>query len=241
MDYKEEQENELEALPSIYFEEFELISQDPTQFSILVISDEPDDDVTHSFKLIVEYTEKYPETLPEFSIEMLEGELEQEETDTIMEKITEAGNDSLGIAMVFGMVSAAKECLTETITNKKDAREREREEKAQRELEEEAKRKRGTQVTVDSFLNWKGKFDADMAEKERIEKGLKRADPKLSKPTGRQLFEQDHSLAKSDAAFAEEGEEDVDVSKFERQLVLEDDEDDENENDVLKNIRSSKD
>lgn len=55
---------------------------------------------------------------------------------------------------------------------------------------------------------------------------------------GRQLFERDHSLAKSDATFMEEGDVDVDIALFERELVITDDED-ENENDVLRNIRSS--
>lgn len=53
---------------------------------------------------------------------------------------------------------------------------------------------------------------------------------------GRQLFERDHSLAKSDATFMEEGDVDVDIALFERELVISDDED---ENDVLRNIRSS--
>lgn len=57
-------------------------------------------------------------------------------------------------------------------------------------------------------------------------------------PIGRQLFERDHSLAKSDSAFVEDGDVDVDIALFERELNISDDEDD-NENDVLRNIRSS--
>jgi len=37
---------------------------------------------------------------------------------------------------------------------------------------------------VELFTRWKTAFDAEMNEKERIEKGLKREDPKLLKPTG---------------------------------------------------------
>lgn len=52
------------------------------------------------------------------------------------------------------------------------------------------------------------------------------------------MFERDHSLAKSDATFMEEGDEDVDVSLFEHEDVTSDNDDD-NDNDVLRNLRSS--
>jgi len=41
-------------------------------------------------KLHVKYTETYPDTLPEFSFDMEEGELDEEDFDTIMQKVTEA-------------------------------------------------------------------------------------------------------------------------------------------------------
>ncbi|KAI1296400.1 RWD domain-containing protein 1 [Mortierella claussenii] len=237
-DYKEEQANELEALQSIYPDEYEEISNDPGEFTILVVPDEQDGDDTYSLKLHVKYTETYPDTLPEFSIDMQEGELDQKDFDTIMSKVTEAAEEAIGMGMVFSMASIAKDSLTEIIQINKIRREDEEREREQRELEEEEKRRAGTRVTVDLFMKWKTAFDAEMAEKERIEKGLKKEDPKMLKPTGRQLFERDHSLAKSDATFMEEGDVDVDVALFERELNISDDEDD-NENDVLRNIRAS--
>ncbi|KAG0262979.1 RWD domain-containing protein 1 [Mortierella polycephala] len=235
-DYKEEQTNELEALQSIYPDEYEEISTDPAEFSILIEPEEQDDENIYNMKLHVKYTATYPDTLPEFSIEMLDEELDQEDSDTILCKVTEAAEEAIGMGMVFSMASTAKDTLSEIIINNKDRREREREEQAQRELEAEEKRKEGTRVTSENFLKWKTAFDAEMAEKERIEKGQKKDDPKLLKPTGRELFERDHSLAKSDATFMEEGDVDVDVALFERELVITDDED---ENDVLRSIRSS--
>lgn len=41
-------------------------------------------------KLHVKYTETYPDTLPEFSFDMEEGELDEEDFDIIMKKVTEA-------------------------------------------------------------------------------------------------------------------------------------------------------
>jgi hypothetical protein len=59
--------------------------------------------------------------------------------------------------------------------------------------QEEEKRKEGTKVTVELFTKWKTAFDLEMAEKERIEKGLKKEDPKMQKPTGKEC----HSLSDS--------------------------------------------
>lgn len=49
IDYKEEQANELEALQSIYPDEYEEISADPGEFTILVVPDEQDGDDTCKF------------------------------------------------------------------------------------------------------------------------------------------------------------------------------------------------
>ncbi|KAF9436601.1 RWD domain-containing protein 1 [Entomortierella beljakovae] len=235
-DYKEEQANELEVLQSIYPDEYEEISNDPGEFNILINPEEQDDLEDYSFKLHVKYTETYPDTLPEFSIEMEEGELETEDYNTIMAKVTEAAEEAIGMSMVFSMASIAKDALSEIIVKNMNRRAELERERELREIEEEEKKKAGTRVTVELFTKWKTAFDAEMAEKERIEKGTKKDDPKLLKPTGRQLFERDHSLAKSDATFMEEGDEDVDVSLFEREEDISDDEDD---NDVLRNLRSS--
>ncbi|KAF9197803.1 RWD domain-containing protein 1, partial [Haplosporangium sp. Z 27] len=226
--YKEEQANELEALQSIYPDEYEEISNDPGEFTIHIVPDEQDGEDIYSLKLHVKYTETYPDTLPEFSIDLEDGELEQEDFDTILRKVTESAEEAIGMGMVFSMASTAKDSLTEVIQINKERREERERQRELREIEEEEKRKAGTKVTVENFMKWKNAFDAEMAEKERIEKGSKKEDPKMLKPTG--------ILAKSDATFMEEGDVDVDVSLFEREEAISDDED---ENDVLRNIRTS--
>ena len=52
-----------------------------------------------------------------------------------------------------------------------------------------------TAVTRDSFLDWKKKFDNEMAEIKK-QKGLLVIED--TKPTGKQLFERDKTLANSD-------------------------------------------
>ncbi|KAF9927785.1 RWD domain-containing protein 1 [Modicella reniformis] len=236
-DYQQVQTEELAVLQSIYFEEYEEISTDPGEFTIRIESEEKGAEDICTLKLHIKYTETYPDELPEYSIDVEEGSLDQEDLDAILKNVAMSAEASLGDSMVFNLVAAVNEKLTVIIDANKERRESEEQDRVQRELEEEQRKKQGTKVTPTSFLNWKTDFDAEMAEKERLEKGTKK-DPKILKPTGRQLFERDHSLAKSDATFMEEGDEDVDVTQFVREENVED-EDDEDDNDVLRNIRAS--
>ena len=67
---------------------------------------------------------------------------------------------------------------------------------------------KGTKVTLESFSEWKRKY-AEETGKTKAEKlaGLNK------KPTGRQLFERDASLAKSDLDFVSKDEEAVCVDE----------------------------
>ena len=60
----------------------------------------------------------------------------------------------------------------------------------------------GTRVSVETFMTWKAKFDAEMAalkkEKGRDEEGKR-------KLTGRELFMADRTLNESDLSFLGEG------------------------------------
>lgn len=78
-DYDEERANEIEALQSIYPDEFKFITE-PDEFEIDIISDEidatsntPSNNPTCLITLVaislrVKYSPDYPDTLPEFSI-----------------------------------------------------------------------------------------------------------------------------------------------------------------------------
>lgn len=93
----------------------------------------------------------------------------------------------------------------------------------------------GTKVTVESFMDWKRKFDAEMMKKDAVLRAQKEKELK-GKLTGRQLFEQDKSLALSDAKYMEDDDVSVDPSQFdkdERAGAL-DKEDEDGENAVWK-------
>jgi hypothetical protein len=72
------------------------------------------------------------------------------------------------------------------------------ERKVREEEEAEQKRFEGTCVTVETFIKWKVKFDAEQAE---LTKTVKIDESESKKLTGRQLFEKDRSLYDSDIKF----------------------------------------
>ncbi|KAI8146841.1 hypothetical protein BJV82DRAFT_509369, partial [Fennellomyces sp. T-0311] len=196
-DYLEEQQNELEALQSIYPEEFR-----------------------GALALRVKYTPTYPDELPEYSIEVTDGRL----TDAQKERAEE----SLGMVMIFTMASLAKEELNQILEDSQRSREEADIERQRKEEEIENARFRGTKLTWERFQEWKVKFDKEMADKESEERKARLRELK-NKLTGRQLFEQDKTLALSDTKYMEEGDVSVDASQYEREDRRESDtENDEN-------------
>ncbi|XP_050027656.1 RWD domain-containing protein 1-like [Dermacentor andersoni] len=210
-DFQEEQKNEIEALESIYPSELETVETDPYHaFTIDVKADAVDqpEDEQSSVKLKFTYVPRYPEEGP--LIEAVEYEnIEEEDVEALMTALNEQVQENLGMAMIFTLVSAATEWLnqhTERVKFNKSETLR-----LQKEKEEEAERVKfeGTRVTVESFLAWKSKFDAEMAEIRNRDKTLNAS----GKLTGRELFEKDTNLIDSDLQFMQEGEEDVKVDE----------------------------
>ncbi|KAI9276535.1 hypothetical protein BY458DRAFT_433386, partial [Sporodiniella umbellata] len=192
-DYLEEQKNEIEALQSIYPDEFE-----------------------SALSLHVTYTPNYPDELPEYEIEPIEGQAEE----------------SIGMAMVFSMVMIIKEELDNIVLDVQRAEEEIINERKRKEEEAEQAKFNGTKVTRESFLQWKKQFDAEIAEQDAVALAQKLKELK-GKQTGRALFEQDKTLALSDAKFMDDGDMSVDISQFDKSerggaMNQEDDDDDKN-------------
>ncbi|KAJ2962308.1 hypothetical protein NQZ79_g2547 [Umbelopsis isabellina] len=224
-DYAEEQQNELEALQSIYPDEFEDLGSEG--FRIIVRPDDQDEEAPTVLALKVQYTANYPDELPEFEVESIEGTLTDAQLERIMNGLTTTAEESIGMAMIFSMASLLQEELYQVISEGKQARIEEELQKVRLAEEEENRKFKGTPVTVELFMAWKTSFDKEMAAKEQEAKGKVKLDgkPKLS---GRQLFEQDKTLAQSDMSYMEEGDVAVDVTQFDKEdrNVQQDDEDD---------------
>jgi hypothetical protein len=100
--------------------------------------------------------------------------------------------------VIFTLASHLSDQLSIQSENRQ-IRHREALERKQREEEEaEHKRFEGTRVTVETFIKWKVKFDAEQAE---LIKTVKVDETDVKKLTGRQLFEKDRSLYDSDIKF----------------------------------------
>ncbi|KAJ2780157.1 rwd domain-containing protein [Coemansia javaensis] len=246
--YAEEQASEIEILQSIYPDELEL--HGPGEFSIAIAVDE-EDVRPCALSLRIKYTPEYPDQLPEFSVEVVDGADGAEpplpppgETDAVLdaddiaalcETVRGTGEESLGIAMVFSMAAALKEAAGQRLAAKTDALRKSREARLQREIAAEQAKFIGTMVTRDSFLAWKAKFEAEAeaagaAADSPEARAARRAGPRPEdRPTGRQLFEQDRSLAKSDSRFLADGDTSVDASLFDRAAAAAADDDDDEE------------
>lgn len=111
--------------------------------------------------------------------------------------------ENMGMAMVFTLVSALKESAEQLMTDRAEAIQAEKDKAAAAREEEENRKFHGTQVTVESFLQWSANFKKEMEEVETRLREEKEAEDKKKKTTkdekkltGRQLWEK--GLAKGD-------------------------------------------
>ncbi|XP_050314377.1 RWD domain-containing protein 1 [Anthonomus grandis grandis] len=229
MDFKEEQKSEIEALESIYYGDFEIISVEPYKFSIPIKTDDydPGNNVGLSCNLVVTYTPKYPEEAPLIELENAENFHEGFE-DKLAQHLHEQVAENLGMVMVFTLVSSAQEWLHEKYEEDKKAKE-ERAALLQKQQEEaEQKKFEGTRVTIESFLKWRQQFEEEFG----IDKKRELAEKEGRKLTGRELFMTDNTLNESDLKFLDEGDRvKVDESLFQDLDDLDLDDDDEDDED----------
>ncbi|KAL1501352.1 hypothetical protein ABEB36_006686 [Hypothenemus hampei] len=224
MDYLEEQKSEIEALESIYYGDFTVISMDPYKFSIPIKTEDhdPENDTGLSCNLTITYTTKYPEEAPIIEIENAE-KFDKSLESALLDHLNEQVKENLGMVMIFTLVSSAQEWLHTKYEKDKKAKE-EREEQLLKEQEEaERQRFEGTRVTIETFLKWRQQFEEEMG----IDKKRELAEKEGRKLTGRELFMTDNTLNESDLKFLDESDRvKVDESLFQDLDDLDDDEDD---------------
>ncbi|PIL23901.1 hypothetical protein GSI_13652 [Ganoderma sinense ZZ0214-1] len=155
---------EFEVLESIYPTEITKLSEREIQIDV-----EPDDPVEGieelSLAFKVEYPDEYPEALPIFSLEVQQGELDDEEVDQLLVELGKVGEKNLGMAMTFTLVTHLRERLSALQREREERIRKDEMEKERRAIEAEEAKTRGTPVTVESFKAWKVKFDKEMAAK----------------------------------------------------------------------------
>ncbi|KAI8906826.1 RWD-domain-containing protein [Gorgonomyces haynaldii] len=222
---QEEIEQEIETLGYIYTPEELEIEGNVVKITFQVPEHELE------FQLVFTLHEEYPRELPQLEIHGLE----EEDAQVLMEEARNVGNESLGMAMIFNIASALKDKIDQVITDRLQREEEEREREKERLELEEQKRFEGSKVTRDTFLAWQKSFIQEAYDLQKKGQPLIQSQlaalavdqmgkHKGDKLTGRQLFEKDTSLAKTDMQYVDEGEVvQVDASLFENLDDLDDD------------------
>jgi len=223
MDYAEEQRSELEALEAIYPSEFTVLSENPNAFTIVTRTTEYEETGEgHTALLKFIMTPKYPEEVPQIEIVPEEEDdqtnLEPEESEDLLSVLAQNAEENTGMAMIFTLVSVALEWLNERHDSSVKEKEDEEERIRLQAEEEEQKRFEGTRVSIQTFIEWKTKFDEEMTTKKMKEENVKEKDTSNKKLTGKELFMRDKTLIDSDLTFDDGDDADavpIDESLFE--------------------------
>ncbi|XP_071742594.1 uncharacterized protein [Rutidosis leptorrhynchoides] len=228
-DHVQEQEMEIEALEAILMDEFQEIHPSESglntsnrcfQITLSPQDDETDESSTTPVQLglIFSHTEKYPDEIPLLNVKSIRG-IHTSDLKVLKEKLEQEASENLGMAMIYTLVSSAKDWLSELFaqdvvdddgledTLKKD----------------EVIVPHGEPVTIDTFLAWRDRFEAELAlERAKLIPDSALSTNKEKKLNGRQWFE----TVKGAVAMDEEEEEDDEDFDFDDDEDFEDDEDD---------------
>jgi len=144
-------EEEFEVLESIYPEELTRVSDSEVELRV-----EPEEETSGveslTLALHVSYSPEYPDTLPDLELHALTGTLQNDESEGLLQGLRAIGEENLGMAMTFTLVSHLREALTIVCKTRAEKAERDEAEKERRRILEEEARTRGTPVTGASFL-----------------------------------------------------------------------------------------
>ncbi|KAF2717734.1 RWD-domain-containing protein [Polychaeton citri CBS 116435] len=221
---KEEQQEEREVLDSIFPDEIQDVSESEYRITMTldVTEKEADEEIPAPVILLnVRYPAAYPDEAPLLDITAPPNAPKhpqfdvQEDKAQLLEALQPTIEESIGMAMVFTLVSALKDSAELLIAKRQQAKEEEHETELRKAEEEENRKFEGQKVTRETFLAWRDKFNAELredAERRKVEqeaedkkKRSAKADEK--KLTGKQLWEQ--GLATKAADEDEEGEDAV--------------------------------
>lgn len=203
---REEQKEERDVLDSIFPDEIQDISDTEYRVSIAleVPSDSGEEPENLAIILNVRYPEDYPDVGPVLDITQPPNAIRheffdiQEDKSRLLEALQPTIEESLGMAMVFTLISALKDAAELLMTERYQAKQAVKDKEAQKAEEEENRKFEGEKVTRETFLAWRDKFRKEMEEEaaarqaeleaeDKKKRGGKVEEKKLS---GKQLWEQ---------------------------------------------------
>ncbi|EXJ68249.1 uncharacterized protein A1O5_08864 [Cladophialophora psammophila CBS 110553] len=203
----EEQKEEREVLESIFPDEITDLSDSSYRIAITLDlpseghgDEEPEPPV---LLLNVAYPETYPDVGPHLDITTPPNAPKHPQLDVaedkarLLDALQPTIEDSLGMAMVFTLVTTLKEAAEVLVSDRIRQAEEVKEIAARQKEEVENRRFHGALVTRERFLEWRDKFRREMEERERRareeeetedrrKKGGKLEEKRL---TGKQLWE----------------------------------------------------
>ncbi|XP_011072467.1 RWD domain-containing protein 1 [Sesamum indicum] len=240
-DYKQDQDMEIEALEAILMDDFKEIHSSESnlntsnrcfQITLSPQDDELDESTNPPVRLalIFSHTEKYPDEPPLLSLKSLKG-IPTADLKVLKEKLEQEAAENLGMAMVYTLVTSAKEWLSERFSEDAGVEDAEEDEAAKDEIIVP----HGEPVTVDSFLAWRERFEAELAlERAKLMPDSALTAPKEKKLSGRQWFESGRASSKGSAPVAEGSDED------EEDIDFDDDDFEDDEEDMLEHYLAEK-
>ncbi|KAL3683443.1 hypothetical protein R1sor_001465 [Riccia sorocarpa] len=244
--HAEEQEMEIDALQAILMDDIQELNSNEGGLNTtarcfqITISPKDDDedeptDIPVRLALVFAHTPKYPDEPPLFDVKSLQG-LKTSDVQELREKLRKEADENLGMAMIYTLHSSAKEWLREKYGQEQGEDDDEEEEEAKEDIIEP----HGEAVTVDTFLAWRERFEAELAlEKAKLMPDSALVASKEKRLSGRAWFESGRAAAqKTGKVVAEDSEEELD----EEDIDFDDDFDDEDldEEDMLDHYLSGK-
>lgn len=178
-----------------------------TSYRVSITLDPPENDGEETEQpvifLEVTYPEDYPDVAPELNITSPPNAPKhprldvQEDRDRLLEALQPTIEETMGMAMVFTLVSTLKDSAELLMAERANAVQAEKEMAAAQAEEEENKKFQGTPVNRETFLEWNARFQKEIQEEEQRQREEKEAEDKKKKSTkeekkltGRQLWEQ---------------------------------------------------
>lgn len=239
-DYVQEQDMEIEALEAILMDDFREIHSSESGLNTsnrcfqitLSPQDEEVDESSPSVRLalIFSHTEKYPDEPPLLSVKSLRG-IQSGDLTVLKEKLEQEASENLGMAMIYTLVTSAKEWLSERFAQDGDADNASEDEVAKDEIIVP----HGEPVTIETFLAWRERVEAELAlERAKLMPDSALTAPKEKKLTGRQWFESGRPSVKGAASIDEESDED------EEDIDFDDDDFEDDEEDMLEHYLAEK-
>lgn len=242
-DYKQEQEMEIEALQAILMDDItELDSAESglkTNFPCFQITISPKDDdeeeptdVPVRLAIIFAHTDNYPDEPPLLEVRSLRG-VKAHELKDLKKKLDEEAMENVGMAMMYTLVTSAKEWFRERYNQDLDS---DTDAESGGEAKDEVIEPHGEAVTVETFLAWRERFEAEQAlERARLIPDSALIASKEKRLSGRAWFES--GAGKGAKAIIEEvDEQDEEDLDFEEDF----DDGDIDEDDMLEHYLSGK-